>query len=99
MEKWADFLISEVSYDSNHQIVEVKQHQEIDGSISDGELVDRLTIADNLKKGLTYLTIYSGLKGFRKGFPVSGNRVNEGFFIRTDKNKVELDFLGDIPTF
>ena len=65
MEKWADYLISEVSYDSEHQIVKVKQHEEIDGTISQGELVDRLTIADNLKKGRTYITVYNGLKGFR----------------------------------
>ena len=48
MAKWADYLISQVSYDSNHLITKVKQHRDNGNTISEGEVVDRYIIADNL---------------------------------------------------
>ena len=41
MTKWADYLISEVSYDSSHLIDKIKRHRDNDDSISDGEIIDR----------------------------------------------------------
>ena len=61
MAKWADYLISQVSYDSSHLITKVKQHRDNGNKASVGEVVDRNTLANNLGHGVRYMTVYGGL--------------------------------------
>ena len=61
MAKWADYLISQVSYDQNHIITKAKQHRDIGNKISGGEIVDRDAIANNLGHGVKYMTVYGDL--------------------------------------
>ena len=49
MDKWADYLISKVSYDSDHLIYAAIRHQDTDKGITKEKLVDRLTIASAIK--------------------------------------------------
>ena len=97
MIKWADYLISEVSYDSNHLISKIKRHRDDGDSISDGEIIDRTTLADGLGHGISYMTTYSALNKFRIGERVVYFRAFEHHYIRTDKNKVNSDNLGNLP--
>ena len=97
MTKWADYLISEVSYDSNHLISKIKRHRDDGDSISDGEIIDRTTLADGLGHGTSYMTTYSALNKFRIGERVVYFRAFEHHYIRTDKNKVNTDNLGNLP--
>jgi len=97
MAKWADYLISQVSYDQNHIITKVKQHRDIGNEMGDGEIVDRDVIADNLGHGVKYMTVYGGLDKIRMGKNVRYFRAYENHYIRTDGNKVMSDNLGDIP--
>ena len=97
MAKWADYLISQVSYDQNHIITKAKQHRDIGNEMGDGEIVDRDTIAGNLGHGVKYMTVYGGLNKIRMGKNVRYFRAYEDHYIRTDDNKVMSDNLGDIP--
>ena len=97
MIKWADYLISEVSYDSDHLISKIKRHRDNGDSISDGEMIDRTTLADGLGHGTSYMTTYSALNKFRIGERVVYFRAFEHHYIRTDKNKVNTDNLGNLP--
>ena len=97
MAKWADYLISQVSYDQNHIITKVKQHRDIGNEIGDGEIVDRDVIAGNLGHGLKYMTVYGDLDKIRMGKNVRYFRAYEDHYIRTDGNKVMSDNLEDIP--
>jgi len=97
MAKWADYLISQVSYDQNHIITKAKQHRDIGNEMGDGEIVDRDVIAGNLGHGVKYMTVYGDLKKIRMGKNVRYFRAYEGHYIRTDGNKVMSDNLGDIP--
>ena len=45
MAKWADYLISQVSYDQDHIITKVMQHRDIGNKISGGEIVDRNAVS------------------------------------------------------
>ncbi len=99
MTKWADYLISEVRYDKNHLIEEVKFHTDDEGVISEPKMVDRLQISHNVKNGKTYRTIFHSLKGWKPGDLVNVLRVSGDYFIRIDKNKVDRDFLGPMPQF
>ena len=97
MAKWADYLISQVSYDQNHLITKVKQHRDNGSTISEGEIVDRHIIADNLGHGNSYMTIYGDLGKIRIGKNVRYFRAYEHHYIRIDNNKVSTDNLGDLP--
>jgi len=97
MAKWADYLISQVSYDQNHIITKAKQHRDIGNEMGDGEIVDRDVIAGNLGHGVKYMTVYGGLDKIRMGKNVRYFRAYEDHYIRTDNNKVMSDNLGDIP--
>ena len=99
MEKWADYLISEVKYGENHLIEQAKTHTENENGISAGTLSDRSQISHNIKNGKTYKTIFRSLKGWKEGDSVQVNRIHGNAFIRTDKNKTEQDFLGPILQF
>ena len=97
MAKWADYLISQVSYDQNHIITKAKQHRDIGNEMGDGEIVDRDVVAGNLGHGVKYMTVYGDLDKIRMGKNVRYFRAYEDHYIRTDGNKVMTDNLGDIP--
>ena len=97
MSKWADYLISEVEYDSNYHISKIKQHRDNGETIGDGEIVDRDTLANNLGQGSKYMTVYGGTNKLRIGKNVQYFRAHGYHYIRTDGNKVNHDNLGDLP--
>ena len=96
MEKWADYLISEVSYDSQHLISKVKRHTESEKGIDDGTLVERTNLTSDMHRGLSYITIYNHISTWKRGNPVYLFKIHGEPFLRIDKNKVNQDFLGDI---
>ncbi len=97
MKKWADFLISEVSYDSEHLISIATRHEDTDNGITKGKSINRLTISSDIKNGFTYITIYSGKNSWKPGNKVKTFSIEGSPYLRLDKNKVKLDFLGDLP--
>jgi len=98
MAKWADYLISQVSYDSNHRITKVKQHKDNGNKISEGEVVDRNTVTGNLGHGAKYMTMFGDLGKIRIGKNVRYFRAYEDHYIRIDNNKVMTDNLGELPS-
>lgn len=94
---WADYLISEVTYDRNHLIKYAKRHKEAEQTVSKGKIVDRLTIASDIKNNLSYVTIYSSLSSWKKGQTIFAFTIKGEPFIRIDRNKVMLDNLGELP--
>ena len=97
MTKWADYLISEVSYDLDHLISVAIRHQDTEKGITEGKPVDRLTIASDIKNGLFYITIYSGKDSWKKGNKINSFSIDGNPYLRIDGNKVKLDYLGDLP--
>jgi len=97
MKKWADYLISEVSYGSDHLILVATRHNDTDKGITRGKPIDRLTIASDIKNGLTYITIYSGKNSWKKGHKLETFSIGGSPYLRIDGNKVKLDYLGDLP--
>ena len=97
MKKWADYLISEVSYDPEHLILVATRHQDTEKGITQGKPIDRLTIASDIKNGLFYITIYSGNNSWKKGNKLEIFSIGGSPYLRIDGNKVKLDYLGDLP--
>jgi len=97
MAKWADYLISQVSYDSSHLITKVKQHRDNGNKMSVGEVVDRNTLANNLGHGIRYMTVYGDLGRVQMGKNVRYFKAYEHHYVRIDNNKVMTDNLGELP--
>lgn len=99
--KWADFLISAVRYNADHDYIDkVKTHEDEGDEVGSFYEEKRETVISNLKKGKTYMTILKNKEGkWNKGASVEIIRVNNKEFIRTDKNQTESDNLGELPEF
>lgn len=98
MAGWADYLLSAVRYDSGRRIVEARQHADDGRQIGRGSTVDRRTIADNIRKGSTYATVFAGKGGtWRLGEAVRLLRFGGDYSIRIDSNRVMFDNLGMLP--
>ena len=97
MNKWADYLISEVSYDSDHLILLALRHKETKDGITKGKPVDRLTISSDIKNGSVYITIYNLTKSWKRGEKIKTFSIDGTPYLRIDENKDKLDFLGDLP--
>lgn len=101
MAKWADYLISAVSYNSNHfHIDKVMAHVDNDTAVGDGEIYFRQSIIDAINKGTTFVTIYKNGNGqYNKGQKVFVINVNGVGYLKTVDNGVAADNLENLPEF
>lgn len=98
MAGWADYLLSAVRYGPGRRIDEAVQHADDGSQIGRGTRVGRSTIADNMRKGATYATVFTGKGGtWRMGERVRLHRSGGDYSIRIDSNRVVLDNLGSLP--
>ena len=97
MAKWADYLISQVSYSKDHVVSVAIRHSDSEKGISTGTPIDRMTIISDIKNGITYLTIFQGKNTWLKGDQIRTFSISGNPFLRIDGNRVELDNLGQIP--
>ena len=51
----------------------------------------------DIKNGFTYITIYSGINSWKHGNKLRTFSIGGSPYLRIDKNKVKLDYLGDLP--
>jgi hypothetical protein len=102
MVKWADYLISEVRYDTQHShIVKVKVHVDDGGdNIGTASEWSRSEVVAALKRSSTFITITKNSEGkFQKGQDVHIIKVNGVEYLRTDQNSKAADNLGNLPEF
>ena len=97
MDKWADYLISQVSYTPERLIYGAIRHKDTNKGITDGEQIDRITLISDVKKGLSHITVYSGKDSWKKGDKIKIFSIGGNYYLRVDKNKVALDYLGSLP--
>ncbi len=74
-----------------------KRHEDTETGISNGDLVDRIKISSDIANGLYYITIYNRISTWKKGNKLHFFRIHGQPYLRIDKNKVNQDYLGDIP--
>jgi hypothetical protein len=97
MDKWADYLISAASYDLNRLISVAICHKYTENGITKGEQLDRDSIISDIKNGLTFITIHSGINSWKKGNKINIFSKGGSHYLRIDDNKTKLDFFGDLP--
>lgn len=101
MAKWADYLISAVSYHSKHtHIDQVKAHVDSGDTVAAGKIYSRSTVVDAIKNGKTFCTIIknSGEK-WVKGQDVFVIKIKGTSYIKTVDNSTEADNLENLPEF
>jgi len=100
MAKWADYLISEVKHSSDPSVIDrVKVHEEHDNQIGIGVCYTRDWVINKIEnEGKSVCTITSARPDkWQMGAMVEVIEVNGNKFIRTDKNQIEKDNLGELP--
>ena len=97
--KWADFVITAVKRGSSSgRITQVQIHKDLGNSLSNPEIVDKMVVAHNIKKGKKYITVFKiSETNWEPGEYVRAYVKDGEAFIRTDDNKVDLDNLGTLP--
>ncbi len=100
MEKWADYLISAVRYDSDHQhITHLKVHEDKGDKVGDGKAYSRQAVVDAINSGNTFVTIYKDDGKWQKGQKVIVIKVNGVSYLKTMDNNKEEDNLENLPEF
>ncbi len=101
MSTWADYLVSKVCYDSS------KNHiKEVEIRIDKGETISapqgnfsRSKVISLLKRDKSFCTIFKQDSRWNKGAEIGIVKVDREEFIRTDKNEIKNDNLGDLPEY
>ena len=100
MTKWADFVITHVSYDEdNMRIVKVKRRTDNGKELIDPEIKNRSVIVDSINKRYTYITARYVNGEWQRGDTIIAYFLDGEYFIRTDGNETKSDNLGELPTF
>lgn len=100
MSKWADLCIKKVSYNINNVIKSVKASED-DGEqlINENEYLryQIISLLDAKKKIITVVKNSDGK--YSRGADVIKYEINGTAYIKTEKNGIEEDNLGNLPTY
>jgi hypothetical protein len=102
MTKWADYLISEVRFNSaGTHIDEVRTHTDTGDKVSGTtEDMTRQAVIDYLDSDKTFVTIYKNSDGsWKKGATVDTVTINGVRYIKTHSDGTEKDNLDELPPF
>ena len=101
MNKWADYMISAVRYDSSHEKIEsVRTHEDEGDKMGIGYYESRQKVVSNIEKGFTYSTVTKRADGrFNRGEEIHIIEVDCTKYIRTDRNKTNKDNLENLHEF
>lgn len=101
MQKWADYLISAVRYNSEHtHIVQVAVHPDNGDTVGARSVLTRQEVISAIKNGYTFCTIYKdGSDKWQQGQKVIIIKVNGVDYIKTTDNGKASDNLENLPEF
>ena len=101
MSKWADYAITAVSYDNDHDhIQQLEVREDLGSSLGSPTIESRQRVVNSIKRGNTYVTATEDENDkWQKGDDVSIIRVNGVDYLRTDGNSRASDNLGELPEF
>ncbi len=100
MGKWADYLICAVKYNEDRSLItEMKRLEDKEDGVDEETVVTRATVADNVKKGKKYITVFSSGSNWQQGNKIRTFISDGNYYIRSDENKVSRDNLGTLPEF
>ncbi len=103
MEKWAEYLISEVKYvetTTTKHISQVKVHVDTGDKVADSKIWSRQDVINAIDLKSTFMTITKAPDGnWKKGAEVIKILVNNVHYIKTEPDNTTKDNLGSLPEF
>ena len=101
MDKWADYGISDVSFNNAHtHINSVRIRQDNGETLGAVSAHSRADVVSAIRRGVTFVTIFKGSDGkWQKGQPVYIGRINDTEYIKTVDNRKPVDNLDNLPEF
>ena len=97
-EKWADYVITAVEYNSQRtHIVAVEVHEDLGSSLGAASRIIRQKVVDLIKSRKSFITATKSNDKWTKGEEVRIIKIGSSEFIKTDNNSVEKDNLGKLP--
>jgi hypothetical protein len=101
MDKWADYGISGVKFNSAHAHIDQVQVNQDNGDSMGGAVVKRrVDVVSAIRQGTTFVTIFRGANNqWQKGQPVFIDRINGIDYLKTVPNGKPIDNLDNLPEF
>ena len=96
MEKWADYIITEASYDEKRMLSSIRRRKDMGSGFGRPEIISRLDLASDLKNKITHITAYDSGQTWKRGHQVRTYKSGGNYYIRIDANRADMDNLGDI---
>lgn len=99
MQKWADYLVSAVKTNPNQpRIDSLEVHSDFGNMVCQTEILPRADVIANIKKGITYSTVFRTAMGkWRKGEDVRLVTKNGEDYLRTDTKSEAQDQFDNVP--
>lgn len=100
MTKWADYVITKVKFrDEGTHILAVKARQDTGEHLSVEKEWSRQQVVSAIEKGTSFVTAVKKDTGWKKGEDVHIVIIHATRYIRTDKNPIKKDNLGELPEY
>jgi hypothetical protein len=100
MDKWADFVITGVRFNSaGTHIDQVQARPDNGGTIGAATTRTRQEIISAINNGTTFVTAYSKDEKWSLGKKVYVIKINSSEFIKTVADQKLVDNLDNLPTF
>ncbi|MCE7698399.1 MAG: toll/interleukin-1 receptor domain-containing protein [Methanobacterium paludis] len=100
LNKWADYCISAVNFNTNsNRIKNVEVREDYGDTIGNPIKFSRTKLIESLESGMTFVTIINNGISWNKGETVNIVVLNKRKYIKIDKNRTPNDDLGNIPQF
>jgi hypothetical protein len=97
MSKWADYLVSGVRYDADHNYIsKLKVHEDKETELGTGELIDRALVIKAINNGKSFETVVKAEK-WERGQPIIVVKINSNYYLKTTSNNIEVDNLENLP--
>jgi hypothetical protein len=99
LQKWADYLVSAVKTNPNQPLIDsLEVHSDFGNMVCQTEILTRTEVIANIKKGITYSTVFRTAMGkWRKGEDVRLLTINGADYLRTDTKSEPQDQFDNVP--
>lgn len=96
--KWADYAITAVRYSAGRShITHVEIRADNDSSLGPPAEWARQDVVAAISRGLSFVTAYRAGASFSRGATVEIVAIGNEYFLRTDRNYLRADNLGQLP--
>lgn len=100
MAKWADYVITEVRFNTKHtHIDKVRAHKDTGEALGSVQEYTRQDVVKAINSGTTYVTAFKNDGKWTKGENVFVIKINGTDYIKTKKDDTAKDNLDNLPEF